>query len=76
MIIGIGGVSRSGKTTLAKQLASVLNNAFVLHQDHYNAEPLPVIRDHIDWEIPGAVNYDALIEAVRKNRNDYEHIIV
>ncbi len=74
-IIGIGGVSRSGKTTLANQLGNLLD-APVLHQDKFNASPLPKIHDHIDWEIPAAVDYNRLTSALDELGKQNDYVIV
>jgi uridine kinase len=76
LVIGIGGISRSGKTTLSIQLANVLGDCNVIHQDHYNAAVLPRIRNHIDWEIPDAVDYRSLLEDIKKARPLHSCIIV
>ena len=74
-VIGIGGISRSGKTTLANQLGQLLN-APVLHQDQFNASPLPEINGHVDWETPAAVDYPRLITAIQEAGNQSDHVIV
>lgn len=71
MLIGIGGVSRSGKSTLAEQLFAEATQqkrqACILHQDTFvlSAEKLPRIRDHIDWEVPGSMDWKRLEGRVR-----------
>lgn len=70
MLIGIGGVSRSGKSTLAEQLfaeaARQKRLACILHQDAFvhPADQLPRIRDHIDWEVPETMDWVRLEERV------------
>ncbi len=76
MIIGIGGTSRSGKTSLANALGELLDKSVVIHQDEFNAPGLPTIRDHIDWEIPEAVDYAGIIDAIKKYSDQFENIIV
>lgn len=60
MLIAIGGLSRSGKTKLARQVRRLYTGKVVkiLHQDDYvKAEAdIPRIRDHIDWEVPASVD--------------------
>ena len=75
-IIGIGGTSRSGKSSLALHLQKILPRTSVIHQDQFNAEELPMIRDHIDWEIPAAVNYGEIIAEIEKQALLYENIVV
>jgi len=64
MIIGIGGVSRAGKTTLAKKIASYYSDKkkVILHQDDYiNAGfDIPQIKNRIDWEVPESIDFPSL----------------
>jgi len=64
MIVGIGGISRSGKTTLAKKLLSYFpgKKKAIIHQDDYiNAGyNIPVIGDQIDWEDPDSIDFQNL----------------
>jgi len=75
MLIGIGGVSRSGKSTLAEQLfaeAQKHRSAYILHQDAFvrPRDELPRIRDHIDWELPATIDWirlhNSIIQACAK----------
>ncbi|MCA6078511.1 hypothetical protein [Fulvivirga sedimenti] len=75
-VIGIGGTSRSGKSSLAISLSEVLENATVIHQDEFNAEILPRIRDHVDWEIPAAVDFKKIISSIEEKQLSYDHIVV
>jgi uridine kinase len=61
MIIGIGGVSNAGKSTLAKKIRELYSGKKVriLCQDdfvkpHYE---LPKIHEHIDWEVPESIDF-------------------
>lgn len=64
MIIGIGGVSRSGKTTLAKSLESFYSGQklAIIHQDDYinSAFHMPQIEDQLDWEDPDSLDFNRL----------------
>ena len=70
MIIGIGGVSRSGKSFLAKALQNKFNLAGktveILDQDDYvlPTKDIPLIRDHVDWEIPESIDWKTFKEAI------------
>ena len=75
-VIGIGGTSRSGKSSLAISLSEILKNAVVIHQDEFNADILPQIRDHIDWEIPEAVDFEAIISCIQEKILTFNNIIV
>lgn len=70
MIIGIGGASRSGKTTLAKHLAEQLpsEDCLIIKQDNYTFPNhlMPKVDDEIDWEHPDGIDFDRLIEDVKK----------
>ncbi|PVF94935.1 P-loop containing nucleoside triphosphate hydrolase protein [Serendipita vermifera] len=62
ILIGVGGASCSGKTTLAKHLRSVLRGSFIVHQDDF-APPEELIPMHPvhpvqDWDDPeGAIDW-------------------
>ena len=70
MIIGIGGVSRSGKSFLGKALQEKFSLAGksveVLDQDDYvlPSQDIPLIRDHVDWEIPESIDWARFKEAI------------
>ena len=73
MVIGIGGVSNAGKTTLATRLKNELEplRVCVLCQDDF-AKPvseIPRIRGHVDWETPESIDlakyYKHILEAQR-----------
>lgn len=61
-IIGIGGVSRAGKTSLAERIPSFLQGrrCIVFHQDDFVSpeEKIPLIRDRIDWESPQSLDLE------------------
>ncbi|KAK1922164.1 hypothetical protein DB88DRAFT_536240 [Papiliotrema laurentii] len=57
LLIGVGGASCSGKTTLAKHLREVLPNSLIIHQDDFAppAEAIPFTQDQPavqDWDDP------------------------
>jgi len=64
LIIGIGGVSRSGKTTLARQLIPFYEgkNTVILSQDDYvmAGYHAPLIHGLLDWEHPGSIDFTRL----------------
>ncbi|MEO0554925.1 MAG: hypothetical protein AAF149_17090 [Bacteroidota bacterium] len=78
MIIGIGGCSRSGKSTIAVALADELQNSTILSLDNYAfpEKNLPVVHNRHDWEIPEAYNFDRLIAEIEKLKIDYSVVIV
>jgi nicotinamide/nicotinate riboside kinase len=64
--IGIGGVSRSGKTFLADLLRSSISDSIVIHQDMYipDKSEIPRIKNHIDWERPEAIDWISFRSAI------------
>lgn len=66
LIIGIGGASRSGKSTLALQLQAEYEaqglSVAVFHQDNFAfpESQLPHIRDHLDWDRPESMDFRRL----------------
>lgn len=79
MKIGIGGISRAGKT----QLASFIKDLFpdrktvVLCQDDFVFEydKLPVIKDEIDWESPASIDFWKFRKAIIKAGKEYDIVI-
>lgn len=79
MIIGIGGVSNAGKTTLATRLKERLSplRIAVLCQDDF-ARPvsgIPRINGHVDWEIPESIDLARYYRHILKQREEYDIII-
>ncbi len=81
MIIGIGGVSRSGKTTLAKRLARHFReqglSVVILHQDEFvfPEEQIPKARGKVDWEHPGSIDFERFRQAIRSSANTHDVVI-
>ncbi len=79
MIIGIGGVSNAGKTTLAGILQEELRDISVkiIHQDDFiNAvENIPRVRDRIDWEDPLSIDFKRFQQAISDASNKYQIVI-
>lgn len=82
MIIGIGGVSRAGKSTLSELLKKALiedgYSINIIHQDQYpNDESLlSAINDKLDWEQPGSLNWVSMDEAIIDSNKEYDITIV
>lgn len=82
MIISIGGISRSGKSFLAIKLKELLekdgNTVRVLDQDDYvyPEEDIPLIRDHIDWEVPESIDWNRFKDALTEAAEAFDHVIV
>lgn len=73
MIIGIGGVSRAGKTTLAEKLKAHFvkegKSVEIFCQDEY-VKPtmsIPKVQGVPDWERPSTIKWDALTKDVQKS---------
>ncbi len=82
MVIGIGGSSRSGKSTLARLLVNHYRDsgktAIVLYQDDFvfPTDRIPKVRDKVDWETPKSINFGLLNEVVDFYCEKFEVIIV
>lgn len=82
MLIGIGGVSRSGKSTLARMLVNHFRDsgktAIVLYQDDFvfPTTQIPRVKDKVDWEHPLSINHDLLWETAQFYRERFEVVII
>lgn len=77
-LILIGGISRSGKTSLSLKLIKDLPKTLLLHQDNYTLpkDALPKIRDRIDWEKPETIDWKRLIDAYDQSVDEFNYIII
>ncbi|KAF9233488.1 P-loop containing nucleoside triphosphate hydrolase protein [Melanogaster broomeanus] len=75
ILVGVGGATCSGKTTLAKHLRSILPNSVIIHQDDF-APPQELIPIHPvynvqDWDAPqGAIDWPRMrtfLKMVKQN---------
>ncbi|HHL52774.1 MAG TPA: hypothetical protein ENJ39_05310 [Flammeovirgaceae bacterium] len=77
--IGIGGVSRAGKTTLATYIKDLYPNkkTHIISMDDYVHEPdkIPRIKDRIDWETPASVDYERLKKEIEEAKKKYDLVI-
>ncbi|KAL1305130.1 hypothetical protein AAFC00_002055 [Neodothiora populina] len=67
VLIGISGVSSSGKTTLARLLRDILPNTFILHEDDFykTDTEIPVNKDGVqDWDCLESINLPDLEKAL------------
>ena len=80
MIIGIGGVSRAGKTSLALQIEKWYESGSVkiLHQDDFirPIEKMPLVKGHIDWEHPDSYDFVGLVKTIKKERKKFDIVVV
>ncbi len=79
MVIGIGGVSNAGKTTLATRLKEKLSpmRISVLCQDDF-ARPIfeiPQINGHVDWEVPESIDLARYYRHILREREAYDIVI-
>lgn len=81
MIIGIGGVSRSGKSSLAEGLARHCRakgkRVAIIHQDAYvhPEADIPRIRDRVDWEAPASIDFTSFGEAIGESARTNDVVI-
>ncbi len=77
-IIAIGGVSRSGKTSLAYWLHQQLPKSMVLSQDNFvlPEQQIPKIKERTDWEHPDSINWPAWHKAIDSNLPDCDYLIL
>ena len=73
LIVGISGVSSSGKTTLARLLRDIFPNTFILHEDDFykTDKEIPINHeagDVADWDCLEAINLPALEDALKHIR--------
>ncbi|KAJ7668469.1 hypothetical protein DFH06DRAFT_1181813 [Mycena polygramma] len=71
ILIGIGGATCSGKTTLAKHLKRILPNSVIIHQDDFappqELVPVHPVHNVQDWDAaPGAIQWPRMITFLRE----------
>lgn len=76
--IGIGGVSRSGKTFLATFLNHIIPSSIIINQDMYipDESEIPRIKGHTDWERPEAIDWQKLKLAIYDASKNGKTVIV
>jgi uridine kinase len=81
-IIGIGGVSRAGKSTLSRLLRDALSehslSVDLIHQDDYvfSEEVLITIKDRIDWELPSTIDWARLKSTIALSSGQHDIVIL
>ncbi len=82
MLIGIGGCSRSGKSTLAEDLTWHYRchnlRTIVLRQDDFviKTDDIPVIKGQSDWDSPLSIDFELMIETYKFLKNRFDVIII
>ncbi|KAJ9619164.1 ribosylnicotinamide kinase [Taxawa tesnikishii (nom. ined.)] len=58
LLVGISGVSSSGKTTLARLLRDIIPNTFILHEDDFykTDKEIPIKNGVADWDCLESIN--------------------
>lgn len=78
-IIGIGGVSRAGKTSLAQHINDWFpdKRVKILHQDDFiNPIPkIPLIKGQTDWEIPESLDFIAFRDEILYAKDKYDYVL-
>ena len=78
-VIGIGGVSRSGKSTFAQKLKlKFKGKVLILSQDEYinSEDQIPMIQDRTDWEHPDSIDFQKLVSEIKLRGHDNDFILV
>ena len=80
MIIGIGGISNSGKSKLAGRLKDYFKDkkVSVLCQDDYTfpKDKIPSVKDHVDWEHPDSIDYKWFHKTLVEHDKIFDIVIV
>lgn len=80
IIIGIGGCSRSGKSSLARQIRdySVDKRVLILDMDDFvfPESKIPKIKGRTDWERPESVDFKSLGRTIESEIDNHDVIIV
>ena len=80
MLIGIGGVSNAGKSSLANLLKRELESEFkvkILCQDDFilSEEKIPRFNGLTDWESPDSINHKMYLQAVKRECQNNDIVI-
>jgi len=77
--IGIGGVSRAGKTTLSEMIRGLYphKKTLIIGMDEYvkKSRTIPKIKDRIDWESPGSVDFEKIKKTIERSLQTYDLVI-
>ncbi len=77
--IGIGGVSRAGKTSLSNYIKSLYpkKSVYLIEMDNFvrNEADIPKIKDYTDWEHPISVDFDKIKNRLKEAICQYDIVI-
>ena len=77
--IGIGGVSRAGKTTLSHYIETLYphKKILIISMDQFVKDPekIPKIKDKTDWEHPVSVDFDRIQQKIKESVEVYDLVI-
>ncbi len=80
LVVGIGGVSRSGKSTLASTIKKLYDHlkvqVLVMDQFVLPETKIPKIKGITDWETPESVDFPRLIQTVDEYHHTSDILIV
>lgn len=78
-VIGIGGVSRAGKTSLAQQISEWFDTdrVKILRQDDFimPIPKIPLIKGQTDWERPESLDFASFRDTILWDKENYDYII-
>lgn len=72
IVVGLGGVTCGGKTTISNELHKMIPNSVIIHQDDYfhpmGSEVLEYIEEvqHYNWDTVTAIDSERMINDVKQ----------
>ncbi|MDO9510652.1 MAG: hypothetical protein Q7J34_02735 [Bacteroidales bacterium] len=80
IIIGIGGVSRAGKSMLADEISLLFpaSSVRIIHQDNYPlpVENIPKLHGRLNWEVPESLDIQHMLKDIRDAVQNFQYVIV
>lgn len=71
IVVGIGGVTCGGKTTIANELQKMIPNSVIIHQDDYyhpmGSDVLEYVEEvqHYNWDTVTAVDSERMLKDIK-----------
>lgn len=76
LLVGIGGPSCGGKSTLSNWLNSLLGNSYIVHQDVFYKTSVPKTQSGIEhWDCPDAIDNAAFLRHLKKSRMENGNVL-